>query len=359
MFNFFILLHRCLISSVICNFCTWFLFHFSLRRWRRRNRALWRSVPECVGLVFQTGSVGRTAPRSDGLNPAYNSRFWGSVTPWNLPLLWLCWSLCPGPLYYTCLSLCFDCSSVVSKRILPVSLSCSHFVVATCATEIPHQREYNALLYLLNRVSSRLWALIKAQQSELLTSSHLQSHICSSALLWQCYAAVGVHHKNCDESDDYFTHVAESNAEKNKECGDNGWDKERKERAKDSALLENLSKLSQNHFIIASPWGLSLSSVQLPTSLSVSVSPSLLCSFSCSSLYLSHLLITLKLSLSPSPPLYCSLSLSYLTSLLLLLSFSICAPLSLTLLYLSCYWQSVGSEGGIDLTLGCTPHRAV
>lgn len=32
----------------------------SLRRWRRRNRALWRSVRECPGLVLQTGSAGFT-----------------------------------------------------------------------------------------------------------------------------------------------------------------------------------------------------------------------------------------------------------------------------------------------------------
>lgn len=37
------------------NTATPFLFHFSFRRWRRRNRTLWSSVPECLGLVFHTG----------------------------------------------------------------------------------------------------------------------------------------------------------------------------------------------------------------------------------------------------------------------------------------------------------------
>lgn len=58
--------HWCFLLPSIHNVSTRFLFHSSLRRWRRRNRALWRSVPECVGLVFQTGGAAWDAPRSEG-----------------------------------------------------------------------------------------------------------------------------------------------------------------------------------------------------------------------------------------------------------------------------------------------------
>lgn len=74
-----LMFHGYLLLPSIRNISARFLFHFSLRRWRRRNRALWRSVPECVGLVLQTGSAGWAAPHSEGQNPVCNGRRLGSV----------------------------------------------------------------------------------------------------------------------------------------------------------------------------------------------------------------------------------------------------------------------------------------
>lgn len=83
----------------------WFLFHFSLRRWRRRNRALWRSVPECPGLVFQTGGAGWGTPHSGGQNHVCNSGWLGSLATYRiLP------SLNP--------SLCCSCWDVLCSLVL-------------------------------------------------------------------------------------------------------------------------------------------------------------------------------------------------------------------------------------------------
>lgn len=73
------MLHWCLLLPSIHNISARFLFHFSLRRWRRRNRALWRSVPEYLGLVFQMGGAGRGTPHSGGQNPVCNSGWLGSL----------------------------------------------------------------------------------------------------------------------------------------------------------------------------------------------------------------------------------------------------------------------------------------
>lgn len=184
--------------------------------------------------------------------------------------------------------------------------------------------------------------------------------------------------KNCDESDDHFTCVFESDTVKNKECcssaviGGNNWDKAR-ERVKSSSSSGELVKaLAELFHHCQSPWGLSLSSVQLPTSPlfpSISLSPHLCLSLSQShpSLYPCHLFITLKPSLSFYLFYFCQavytlqlISLSLLL-LLLLLSFFLCWCLFLSLLppYLLGQWQCVSVGGGIDLTLCCSSHRAV
>lgn len=99
------MLHWCLLLPSIHNISTRFLFHFSLRRWRRRDRALWRSVPECLGLVFQTGSAGWATPYSEGQNPVCNGGWLGSLEA----ELTLC-SLNP--------SLCCSCLDVLCSRVL-------------------------------------------------------------------------------------------------------------------------------------------------------------------------------------------------------------------------------------------------
>lgn len=110
------------------NISTQFLFHFSLRRWRRRNRALWRSVPECLGLVLQTGSAGWATPYSEGQNPVCNGRWLGSLEA-ELTRR----SLNPSP----CCS-CLDvlCSHVLTLRpvwtlLLIVAVLCSN-VASLC-----------------------------------------------------------------------------------------------------------------------------------------------------------------------------------------------------------------------------------
>ena len=98
--------HWCLLWPSISNISTWFLFHFSLRRWRRRNRALWRSVPECAGLVSQTGGWAfephftlKAKTLSATAGGWVHWRLSSSCAPWTLPLLRLL--RCPVPLCCT------------------------------------------------------------------------------------------------------------------------------------------------------------------------------------------------------------------------------------------------------------------
>lgn len=123
------MLHWCLLLPSIHNISARFLFHFSLRRWRRRNRALWRSVPECLGLVFQTG--GRCWLRHTSLwrsKPCLQQRvagFTGDLPhpPFLEPLPLLQLFRCPVqscPYLKTCLDPTIDCSCVVCKCSLPL-----------------------------------------------------------------------------------------------------------------------------------------------------------------------------------------------------------------------------------------------
>lgn len=201
------MLHCCLLLPAAHNISTRFLFHFSLRRWRRRNRALWRSVHECMGLVFQTGSAGWATPYSEGQNPVCNGGWPGSLeadllcAPWTLPLLQLC---LPYSLDVLCRRVVLTCRPVwVLLLIVPVL--CSNVASLFLCFELYSRYVFICLgvidyfscldcwdtiimlywLYLLNRVSSRLFELWL--RHNILTSSQLQSdiwsHTCSSALL--------------------------------------------------------------------------------------------------------------------------------------------------------------------------------
>ena len=173
--------------------------------------------------------------------------------------------------------------------------------------------------------------------------------------------------------------------------GGNNWDKDR-ERVKSSSSSGELVKaLAELFHHCQSPWGLSLSSVQPPTSpcfpsislspsFSLSLSPTLVCIhaiflslWSPLCLVLSDTSLCCLFLSTPSPACLSTFSTSVRQSIpynfslslliLLLLFFFLCVGVSLFLSLLppnlSGQWQYVGVGRGIDLTLCCSSHRAV